>query len=85
MTSDIIDITLGLIAYAISIKFSWTDTIALFEKKNAHIIFIQPKVLKILTVKLHFYCRKTLQTIHLDFNKIGNFFFLGRIDQGRND
>ena len=60
MRGNRIDITLGIIAYAISIKFSSTGTIALCEK-NVHIIFIQPKELKILTVKLHYYWRKTLQ------------------------
>ena len=53
MRGNIIDIPLGIIAYAMSIKFSWTGTMALYEKKNVHMIFIQPKVLKILTVKLH--------------------------------
>ena len=61
MRGNIVDVTFGIIVYAISIKFSWTGTIALYEKKNVHIIFIQPKVLKILTVKLHYYWRKALQ------------------------
>ena len=30
-------------------------------------------------------CKYILITIHIDFNKIGWYFFLGRIDQGRND
>ena len=39
MRGNIIDITLGIIAYAISIRVSWAGTIAVCEK-NVHLIFI---------------------------------------------
>ena len=45
LRGNTIDINLGIIAYAISIKLSCTGTIALYEK-NVQIIFIQPKVLR---------------------------------------
>ena len=39
MSGNIIDISLGIIAYAKSIKFSWTGTIALYEKNHAHNLY----------------------------------------------
>ena len=70
------------------------------RKKNMHIIFIQPKVLKILTVKLHttgikhcqYICTKysyKFQQNRLIFllgaNRPGAKRLGGRNDQGRND
>ena len=67
----LVDITFGIIPYAISIDpFSCTGTIALHEKKNVHIIFIQPEVLKILTVNYTIIANIFALTIHIDFNKI---------------
>ena len=52
--SNIIDITLGLIAYAL---MNWHSSFIRRKKTTVHNIFIQPKVLKILTVELHYYWR----------------------------
>ena len=44
MRGYVIDITRYIIEYAISIKFSWTGTIASYEKKRAHNLYPAKRV-----------------------------------------
>ena len=85
MRGNNIDISLGYhICDKYSILMNWHN------KKNVHIIFIQPKVLKILTVKLHYYSRKALQillqisTKYVVFSSWGEST-RGETTRGRND
>ena len=71
MRSNINDITLGIIAYAISIKLSWTGTIALCGKKRAHNLYPAKSVedFNCLTTLLLAYNIANIfaLTIHIDF------------------